>query len=221
LNTFLIVLLVIAIVSLIIGGISLAILYEKKRTQKLKEIAEDMGLAFVPAGDPHLLTRFSDFKLFNIGRSRKMTNLIQGDSGEVKLAIFEYRYTTGSGKNSKSYLQSVVSLHSTDLVCPDFTIRPENFLDRIGSALGFQDIDFDDHEEFSSKFVLQGSDEQQLRQYFNRETLDFFAERPDICVEAQSGTLFYYRVNKRINPDQIKDSLGEAYEVFGMMIDHK
>jgi hypothetical protein len=51
--------------------------------------------------------------------------------------------------------------------------------------------------------------------------LDFFAERPDICVEAQSGTLFYYRVNKRINPDQIKDSLGEAYEVFGMMIDHK
>ena len=100
-NTFLIVLLVIAIVSLIIGGISLAILYEKKRTQKLKEIAEDMGLAFVPAGDPHLLTRFSDFKLFNIGRSRKMTNLIQGDSGEVKLAIFEYRYTTGSGKMEK------------------------------------------------------------------------------------------------------------------------
>lgn len=221
LENFFIVLLVIAIVSLIVGGITLSILYENKRKQKLKELAEEMGLSFVPDGDPHLLARFSDFKLFNVGRSRKMRNLIQGDSGEVKLAIFEYAYTTGGGKSSKTHRQSVVSLHSNDLVCPDFTIRPENFLDRIGSALGFQDIDFDDHEEFSSKFVLQGSNEQQVREYFNRETLDFFTARPDICVEAQSGTLFYYRTNKRINPNQIKDSLAEAYEVFGMMVDHQ
>ena len=57
-----------------------------------------MGLTFSPDGDPHLLTRFSDFKLFNVGRGRRMSNLIQGDSGEVKIAIFEYKYTTGSGK---------------------------------------------------------------------------------------------------------------------------
>jgi len=212
--------LVVTVVLFIGGGLIFSIIYEKRRKQKLKEIADEMGLTFAPDGDPHLLARFSDFKLFNVGRSRRMKNLIQGDSGEVKLAIFEYKYTTGSGKNSKTRHQSVVSLHSPNLVCPDFTIRPESFLDRIGSALGFQDIDFDDHPEFSNKFVLQGSNEQQLRQYFNRETLDFFTNRPSICVEAQSGTLFYYRVNKRINPNQIKDNLGEAYEIFGMMVDH-
>tara|TARA_B110000495_G_scaffold199686_1_gene213552 strand:+ start:9309 stop:9971 length:663 start_codon:yes stop_codon:yes gene_type:complete len=211
---------VVTIVLLVVGGITYSIIYEKKRKQKLKETAEEMGLTFSPDGDPHLLTRFSDFKLFNVGRGRRMSNLIQGDSGEVKIAIFEYKYTTGSGKNSKTRHQSVVSLHSPDLVCPDFTIRPENFLDRIGSALGFQDIDFDDHPEFSSKFVLQGSDEQQLRQYFNQVTLDFFTARPNICVEAQSGTMFYYRVNKRIKADKVKDNLSEAYEVFGMMVDH-
>jgi hypothetical protein len=211
---------VVAIVFFIGGGLIFSIIYEKRRKQKLKEIAEEMGLTFAPDGDPHLLTRFSDFKLFNVGRNRRMRNLIQGDSSEVKLAIFEYKYTTGSGKSSKTRQQSVVSLHSPDLVCPDFTIRPEGFLARIGSALGFQDIDFDDHPEFSNKFVLQGSNEQQLREYFNQETLDFFTARPDICVEAQSGTLFYYRVNKRINPHQVKENLGEAYEIFGMMVDH-
>jgi len=180
-----------------------------------------MGLAFFPEGDPKLLARFTNFKLFNRGRSRRMRNLIQGDSGEVELAIFEYSYTTGTGEDSSTYRQSVVSLQSSDLVCPDFTIRPENFFDGIGSALGFQDIDFEDHDPFSSKFVLQGSDEQQIRQYFNHETLDFFTARPNICLEAQSGTLFYYRKNKRINPDQIKDSLAEAYEIFGMMVDHE
>lgn len=90
--------LVLAIVCLIGGGLTFSIIYEKKRKQKLKEVAEEMGLSFSPDGDPHLLTRFSDFKLFNVGRNRQMKNLIQGDSGEVKIAIFEYKYTTGSGK---------------------------------------------------------------------------------------------------------------------------
>ena len=98
---------------------------------------------------------------------------------------------------------------------------PKTSLTELARALGFQDIDFDDHPEFSSKFVLQGSSEPQIREYFNQETLDFFTARPDICVEAQSGTLFYYRVNKRINPKQVKDNLGEAYEIFGMMVDHE
>ena len=217
---FFISLFVLAFLFLIIGGV-FVFLNEIKRNRRLKELAEEMGLAFIPEGDPKLLARFSDFKLFNRGRSRRMRNLIQGDSGEVKLAIFEYSYTTGTGEDSSTHRQSVVSLQSSDLVCPDFTIRPENFFDGIGSALGFQDIDFEGHEAFSSKFVLQGPDEQQVRQYFNHETLDFFTARPDICLEAQSGTLFYYRKKKRINPDQIKDSLAEAYEIFGMMVDHQ
>ena len=87
-----------------------------------------MGLTFSPDGDPHLLTRFSDFKLFNVGRGRRMSNLIQGDSGEVKIAIFEYKYTTGSGKNSKTRHQSIVSLHSPDLVCQISPSAPRTFL---------------------------------------------------------------------------------------------
>jgi len=201
------------IVLRIIGG------REIKRKRELKELAEEIGLAFIPDGDPKLLARFSTCEFFNRGHSPKITNLIHGDSGDVKLAIFDYVYYLGSGENTDFRRQSVVSLQSSDLVCPDFTIRPENLLDGIGSVLGKQDIDFDDHKAFSSKFVLQGSDEQQVRQYFDRETLDFFTARSDIRVEASTGTLLYYSKGyKRIHPNQIKDSLAKAYEIFGMMV---
>ena len=61
--------LVLAIVCLIGGGLTFSIIYEKKRKQKLKEVAEEMGLSFSPDGDPHLLTSLLRFQaLFNVGR---------------------------------------------------------------------------------------------------------------------------------------------------------
>ncbi len=207
------------ILTLIFFGIACSYYAAKKRRESLMESAEAMGLTFFPDGDASLLERLSMFKLFNQGRGRKMTNLIQGDSGEVKIAIFDYQYTTGSGKNSHTHLQSVVTLQSKQLVCPDFTMRPEGMLDRIGSALGFQDIDFESHPQFSNSFVLQGSDEAAIRNYFDASVLDFFAAKPGISVEAQTGTLFFYRARKRIQPGEIKDNLAQAYEVYGMMVD--
>ena len=204
----------------LVGAIIAYTMYEaKKRRETMMEHAEAMGLTFFPDGDPELLERLSLFKLFNQGHSRKMKNLIQGDSGEVKIAIFDYHYTTGGGKNSQHHQQSVVALQSNELICPDFTMRPEGMFDRIGSALGFQDIDFESHPQFSNSFVLQGSNEEAIRQYFDQSVLDFFAAKPGISVEAQTGTLFFYRARKRIQPHEIKDNLAQAYEVFGMMVD--
>lgn len=213
------ILIFVGVATAIVGAIAYSYYAAKKRRESMLENAEAMGLTFFPNGDADLLDRLSMFKLFNQGHGRKMRNLIQGDSGEVNIAIFDYQYTTGGGKNSQTHVQSVVALQSSQLICPDFTMRPEGMFDRIGSALGFQDIDFESHPEFSASFVLQGSDEEAIQQYFNQSVLDFFADKPGISVEAQTGSMFFYRTRKRISPDQIKDNLAQAYEVFGMMVD--
>jgi hypothetical protein len=207
------------VAALVIAGIGYSYYATKKRREAMMEATESMGLTFFPDGDEDLLERLSLFKLFNQGHSRKMKNLIQGDSGEVKIAIFDYHYTTGGGKNSQHHHQSIVALQSSQLICPDFTMRPEGMFDKIGSALGFQDIDFESHELFSRSFVLQGSNEEAIRSYFDQSVLDFFAAKPGISVEAQTGTLFFYRARKRIQPHEIKDNLAQAYEVYGMMVD--
>ena len=207
------------VIILVAGGIAYSFYAAKKRREDMMAAAETMGLIFFPDGDSTLLNRLSHFKLFNQGRGKKMKNLIQGDSGEVKIAIFDYQYTTGSGKNSNTYHQSVVVLQSPDLVCPDFTMRPENMFDKIGSALGFQDIDFESHPNFSNSFVLQSSSETAIREYFTPTLIEFFESRPGICVEAQNGTLFFYRTRERVKPHEIKDNLAQAYEIFGVMTD--
>jgi hypothetical protein len=207
------------IVVLVVGGIVYSMYAAKKRREDMLAAAESMGLIFVPDGDSSLQSQLAHFKLFNQGRGKKMSNLIQGDSGEVKIAIFDYQYTTGSGKNSNTHHQSIVALQSADLVCPDFSMRPEGMFDKIGSALGFQDIDFESHPKFSSLFVLQSSSEKAIREYFTPALLEFFEARPGISVEAQNGTLFFYRTRQRVKPHQIKDNLAEAYEVFGVMTD--
>lgn len=206
---------------LVIGCVIWAHFAEKKRREELEKTAMEMGLAFFPEGDANLLNHLSRFKLFNRGRGRKMKNLIQGDSGEVKIAIFDYQYTTGSGKNSHTHRLSLAALQSAELNCPDFTMRPEGMFDKLGSAMGFQDIDFETHPEFSKLFVLQSSNEEAIRKYFKPALLEFFETKKGISVEAHPGTMFFHRPGSRMKAEVLKDLLAQAYEVFGYMVDQR
>ena len=205
--------------TLVASGWIYSLYANKKRREDLQASADELGLTFFPEGDDALFDRLSAFRLFGMGRGRRMKNLIQGDSGEVRIAIFDYQYTTGSGKNSQTHHLSIASLQSSQLNCPDFTMRPEGFFDKIGSALGFQDIDFESQPQFSKLFVLQSSNEEAVRKYFRPALLEFFETKPGISVEAQPGMMFFYRPRKRIKPHEIKDLLAQAYEVFGHMVD--
>ena len=189
----------------------------KRRTEAFKEQADQMGLRFVDNPDSQAYQQFDSFKLFNRGRSRRMTNLVEGDSGDVKISIFDYRYTTGSGKNSTTHNQTIIALQSQQLHCPEFTMRPEGFFDKIGSAMGFQDLNFDTHPEFSKLFVLKGPDEEAIRNYFKPTVLEFFERNPNNSLEASNDTMFFYRNRKRREPEELKDMLSQAYEAFGVL----
>lgn len=192
-------------------------LSEKRRTEAFQEQAEQMGLHFVDNPDGAAYHKFDGFRLFSRGYSRKMKNLIEGDSGDVKISIFDYRYTTGSGKNSKTSRQTVAALQSPLLRCPDFTMRPEGFLDKIGNAMGFQDLDFDTHPEFSKLFVLKGPDEAAIRAYFTSQVLDFFEKHAGNSIEASGDTMFFYRLRRISKPEELKDLLAQAYEAYGVL----
>ncbi len=209
----------VAIALFIGGGIWYSMYQAKKRREGFIEAAQEMGLQSNPDGDSELFDRFAGFKLFSKGRARKMTNVVLGDSGEVKIAIFDYQYTTGNGKQTRTHYQSVVSLESQQIQCPEFSMRPENMLDKIGGAIGLQDIDFETHPVFSKMFVLKSSNEAGIREYFKPALLEFFETRKGISVEAAPGALFFYRPLKKIRPAEIKDYLAQAYEVYGAMVD--
>ncbi len=207
-------------IALIIGGaVWWGYVAEKARREKLAVAAEELGLTYMQDGDPELLSVASSFNVCNTGRSRKMYNLIRGETDEVAIAIFDFKYTTGSGKNSHTYNQTIVMLQSHRLSNPSFTMRPEGLFDRIGGMLGFQDIDFESHSKFSDSFVLKSPDEDAARQFFNSAMLDFFETKLGVSVEANPGTMVFFRPGVRSKPPELKSLFAEAYEVFGAMVD--
>ena len=192
---------------------------QKKRTAGFEEQAQQLGLHFVDDPASQAYSQFDGFKLFNRGRSRKIRNLIEGDSGDVKISIFDYSFMTGSGKNKRSHNQTVIALQSHLLNCPEFSMRPEGFLDKIGGALGFQDINFDTHPEFSKLFVLKGPDETAIRSYFAPTVLEYFEGHAGNSLEGSGQTMFFYRSSVCRKPEELKDMLSEAYEAYGVLTD--
>jgi hypothetical protein len=202
---------VVIVIVIVFGGVIYALYAEKKRTESLKDFADELGLDFFPKGREDVLAKVQQFKLFSTGHSRKMKNLILGTTEIASIAIFDYQYTTGSGKNSSTHSQTVVSMQSSALTIPDFTLRPEGWF---GSALGFQDIDFDNHPEFSKLFVLKGENEASVREFFDDQILDFFVQRKGITFEGASGVFVYCRRRTRTSVQDIRKYLEEGYAVY-------
>ena len=189
----------------------------KKRIEGFEQEAEAMGLNFTQQPADSFMAHYGHFKLFNRGRRRGVSNLIEGDSGDVTLRIFDYKFTTGSGKQTRHHAQTIASLKSSQLNIPSLTIHPEGFLSRVGSKMGFQDIDFDSHPTFSKMFVLKGDNEEAIRNFLTPAALEYFEAHQGISLEASGDTLFFYNPNRRSKPEEIKDLLSRAYEVFGAL----
>lgn len=217
-ETFYVVLAVMAVIGVVVGIILFARHLEQKRTEALGEFAGGLGLDFSPTQDEPLLTELQIFKLFNSGHSRQMKNVIKGVTDIATIAIFDYQYSTGSGKNRKTHSNTIVAMKSDDLTIPIFTMRPENLFDWFGSAIGLQDIDFDEHPEFSKSFVLKGENEEAIRKFFDIPLLDFFAEKKGITFEGAPGT-FIYMHGGRKKPEELSNYLKEGYSVYAAFVE--
>lgn len=204
----------IALFASIVGGIIwIAHVMEKRRTIAMEEFARELGLNFTSKADLQLLSQLQNFQLFNSGRSKVMKNVIFGSTDYATISIFDYQYTTGSGKNKSTHQFSVVAMTSDQLNIPSFSLRPENFFDFFGSALGFQDIDFDRHPHFSKMYVLKGPDEQAIRDFFNDEVLDFFTHLNGISFEGEVGRFIYF-VRGRKKTEQLQELMNDGYSIY-------
>ncbi len=191
----------------------------EQRLKKLKDFAEQMGMEFSAKGDSALLESLSAFDLFSQS-GVKITNVLHGDSEQLgygedfEVRILEHIYSSGESTIS----QTVICFRSPQLSLPDFSMRPEHFFHRIGSVLGYQDIDFESHPtavEFSKKYLLRGKDEQKIRALFTDTVLTFFAAHPDrVLLEGSDDQLILYRSGIRIEPENIPAFMKEGFEVF-------
>ena len=190
---------------------------EKERTRVLQMTAVQLGWSFAATAPLNMIAGLERFALFSQGQSRQLKNFMYGEATGIKAAVFDYSYVTGSGKNRQTHAQSVVYLEAPYLSIPYFSLRPENFLLKIFTAFGYQDIDFGQRPEFSRQYILRGQDEQAIRRTFNDGLLSFYETYSGTSTDGGGNQLFIYRGGYRFQPAEIQSYVGLALNVVTLL----
>ncbi|HCC47453.1 MAG TPA: hypothetical protein DEQ38_04965 [Elusimicrobia bacterium] len=173
--------------------IALALYFKWRRKKDLEQLAVSMGLLFSPEGPwPHELEA-TGLELFRMGRSRKATNLIKFSASGGNISVFDYRYTTGSGKNSHSHTFTLALIEGVRPQVPQFELKPESFIYKIGEAIGFKDIDLPAFPEFSDKYRLTGPDEAAVHMFFTPNRAAWFERTPGLRVQGAPGHVVFFK----------------------------
>ncbi len=181
---------------------------KEERTEQLRHTAHELGMEFTQQDDYGMIALLRDFHLMGKGNRKEITNLMTYTSPmmEDRFHIFDYRYTISTGKSSHTYAQSVMFINSKRLAMPEMLMKPEHFFHRLGTWLGLeQDIDFEEHPQFSENYLLQGEDEARVRRTMNQdEVIRFFTIEKDWCLESVGFFLIFYKDDHLIQPHEIK-----------------
>lgn len=206
----------IAFVVLAVGFIVLSIRADRKRSEALGRIADEMGFKYASDPGEGFLSRYPSFHLFSQGRSPDVRNLLRGQAGGLEVSIFDYSYVTGHGKHRHTWRQTVLAFDIDDADLPAFSLRPETMFHKVGQWFGYKDIDFETHAEFSRKYLLRSSEEEAVRGLFDDRVLEYYESNPNVCTEGRGGRLVYYRALKRIDPSEVRTFLEEGFRVLAL-----
>ncbi len=182
---------------------------ERRRTQALEQAALRLGMTFQARDDNLEAHEFNQLPLFQRGHSRRIKNV--ASAGNQR--FFGYSYTVGSGQNSSTHVQTVAVFDSASRGLPRFELKPEGLFDRLGSALGGQDIDFEEDPGFSRAYRLKGPDEEAIRQTFHAGLRQHLVSEGGWSVEGEGPWLVLYRRSKRIRPDGLADFIESARRI--------
>lgn len=207
------------VVMIVVVGLLMAVSHrsEQQRTEACRGLAAELGLEFHAAGNPWIQAEFGHFRLFSLGRRRRVRNLLIGESRGTHVALFGYRYKTSSGKNSSTHNQTVFAIRAKDLELPEFELRPEHLLSKIGQMMGYQDIDFDSHPKFSSHYIVRGKDEASVRAFLTSERLNFLESEEGVSIEAVGDRLVFYRAGIRLHSDELRAFMDEGFRVYAAL----
>ena len=216
----LIILIFVAFAALIIGGAIYSYKQQQARRLALAQLASHQGWSFEPSNDPSHDSRFSQFSIFTSGKNRYAYNTIRGSlkiagaDWPIQFGDFHYQTESSNGKQTTTHthLLSYLILESPYLGAPDLFIRGEGFFDRIASAIGFDDIDFES-DEFSRAFLVKSSDKRFAYDVISPQMMEFMLATTPPTVDFQRAVCCLYHGGV-LKPEDFAATLQWTVEFF-------
>ena len=202
-------------ISVVVLAIALHFYYEKKRREKMAQIADGLGFTFAPKPPDPDEIGLGHLDLFQHGRAQRGKNMITGKLEDIGVALFDYQYTTGSGKNQTTHHQTVAAFKLPVPAFPAFQLRREHLFHKVGQMFGYKDINFPDYPQFSKRYLLRSNSEQATREFFTEEVIQFFEQLNEKwSIEAAGQSLVVYQPSKRVKPGDLTMFFEKTWELF-------
>lgn len=167
-------------------------LQDQKRQEAIRAWAFARGWRVWPGGEGGPLHEHPALALLQRGRSRRCACLVRGELDGQPLALFDYRFVTGHGKNRTSHRYGVAIMDLPFPVRP-LRIRPEHAFDKVGEFLGHDDIDFES-AEFSARFHVSADDRKWAYDIVHTRMMEFLLQAPaGFALETGSHEIAVYR----------------------------
>jgi hypothetical protein len=192
---------------------------EKKRREKLIEMAQSLGLEISWALDPQDAARFRRFDVANKGHTQNVKMVLCADTGETRMVVFDYEYIVGHGKHRVQRIFSMVLCIDARFKAPKMSMQPESWSTAIAALVGARDIDFKDDPDFSSAFQLSGVDEQSVRLFMNESRRKAFLANPQIRLEVDGDALLVMQPHFRLTAESVRTYMAQALAAVQIIID--
>lgn len=186
--------------------------FGRQRVKTMAETAEAMHFAFVPNLALSAVRAAAPFGLWKQGHSQKAYNALQGRVGECDVMLFEYQYTTGSGKSQQTHQVAAALLFDGAAGVPDFQLAPKTFFDKIAGFFTHNSVEIEDAAEFTRRCKLTGPNESALREAFHPDLVQYLAADGRWFLEVVDGQMLAYRTGK-LAPDKFPGLATDALEV--------
>jgi hypothetical protein len=203
-----------AIFALVGGGVLVSFLVsrhlENKRRERVTVLAKELGLELNWVLPDEDRTIFEQFKVVQKGRNQKTSLSLVADDGTTRINLFDYSFVTGSGKSQQTHHWVISLCRDESLLAPAMQLKPATFFSRIGTLIGFQDIDIPDAPEFSNAFVIQGTDADGIREFLNASRRLALLRNPKQTYALINRHVLVVRERKKLDAPNIKPLLTES-----------
>ncbi|NNE55614.1 MAG: SulP family inorganic anion transporter, partial [Flavobacteriales bacterium] len=167
------------------------------RQQRLRNLAVNNGWTF----DPEMDWEVASLKRFQFFETRPIEyreNIIEGHYADIGLnwEICDITFDEGALEATEVYHTTVQVIHLTKEI-PRFILDHEGIFDKVFKRMlaisGRKTIDLKEYPEFSRRFILKGSNEDEIREFFTADLISILSKGEVYHIESNGNALLLFR----------------------------
>ncbi|RMH04166.1 MAG: hypothetical protein D6702_03800 [Planctomycetota bacterium] len=160
------------------------------RGEEYRAFAAEHGWTYIQKRDRGLARTHRALDRLRVGSNRYGYDHAWGEWGGYPAESFNFHYQTGSGKSTHHHYLSVVMIR-LEREFPELRIHPEGIFQKIGQAIGFQDIDFES-VEFSKRFEVKCRNKKFAYDFCHTRMMEYLLRHPETAIELEGRVLVSY-----------------------------